>query len=90
MREDPTISGYDRPYYRTHGSSAYETVDPSTLVSVNAAVDCVCVCVLLVLLVLPVLLSYLGPSGAVHWHEILLSLSRRTPPDYTCRDSLAA
>ena len=44
VREDPTISGYDRPYYRTHGSSAYETVDPSTLVSVNAAVDCVCVC----------------------------------------------
>ena len=82
MREDPTISGYDRPYYRTHGSSAYETVDPSTLVSVNAAVVTVCV--------LPVLLSYLGPSGAVHWHEILLSLSRRTPPDYTRRDSLAA
>ena len=48
MREDPTISGYDRPYYRTHRSSAYETVDPSTLVSVNAAVDCarVCVCCL--------------------------------------------
>ena len=87
MREDPTISGYDRPYYRTHGSSAYETVDPSTLASVNAAVDCVRACALLVLarvarISAPAVLStgtrfYCRSVGARH-------------PTYTRRDSLAA
>lgn len=46
VREDSTISGYDRTYYHTPDSSVYETqhspVVSLSLLRANAA-DCVCV-----------------------------------------------
>lgn len=36
MREDSTISGYDRAYYRTPDSTAYETL----AIRANAPADC--------------------------------------------------
>lgn len=70
VREDSTINGYDRTYYHTLDSSAYETPIVSlSLVCVDAA-DCV--------RVFPgeEISACDGGGGGVCWHEILSSSSR--------------
>lgn len=71
VREDSTINGYNRTYYHTLDSSAYETVtDCESLSCCVDAADCV--------RVFPgeEISACDGGGGGVCWHEILSSSSR--------------